>query len=503
MWLKLLPVMSLIILLPSSSFFLSSHLTELIKQRDFNQAQLDHAITLKIPAAYQVLQARASYGSTAWLVASQALAKSSPDVAKALGDYYYGQKQVAQAIFWYQQAIRAAFVPAYLSLASVYVEQDKLDQAWQTLTQGNTKGPLADGEQGIARLLLQMEIAITRGDIAFVKQHLARLRHQPAASSLLQAIAHYQILPQQGAALPSVHIAPLQSPLTKSQCRVSISPFATNLNELDAMQALVKQFEQHALASFVCFSKVRYRAINTLKCEYQSGQAIQCRERHWAGQSKALNSRFIALMLPKGGANVHLGILYLDKHDTVQVFAHEIAHLLGFIDEYPLPAQHDKCANEQQEAFSHNIVVLNQLYQGQAAKIRQQLMLQIPWASQIADTTPILQGVEDGWKLGTPVQYRQDVGVFSAETCDKTNQTAFKPLYGQTQLRYFEQPFPALYLSLLKKNPQQYLMPSFHYNIALELFLGGDVSQAKQWLNEAVKWEQGSARKQKIGQGDF
>ena len=36
----------------------------------------------------------------------------------------------------------------------------------------------------------------------------------------------------------------------------------------------------------------------------------------------------------KGKANVHNGIMFIDRQDSYDVFINELAHFAGFIDEY-------------------------------------------------------------------------------------------------------------------------------------------------------------------------
>ena len=46
----------------------------------------------------------------------------------------------------------------------------------------------------------------------------------------------------------------------------------------------------------------------------------------------------LVMFAEQGKANVHNGIMYLDQQDDYNVFVHELAHFVGFVDEYPLNA---------------------------------------------------------------------------------------------------------------------------------------------------------------------
>jgi hypothetical protein len=296
--------------------------------------------------------------------------------------------------------------------------------------------------------------------------------------------------------------------------------FATNLKHLKHVERLIKGFNlQQPLAKFVCLPPPKFISAHELSCKAEINQPIVCNEQRWKVIADKVNSRHIGLMLSVGGANVHLGMLYFDLQDTVDIFSHEVSHLLGFVDEYPLVKNHEKCQEAQQKMFSHNIAVLNTYYDGEQRAVREKVLSATPWARYIKRSTPILQPVINGltkktlWQVGTPNKYKGEVGLYEAESCQNSSKltggysntrfSAFKPLNQRTQLRNHSSKFPPQYLDLLKSKPQTYLMPSFHYNIALALYQKGDIEQAKYWLTEATKWESTPLRKRLIGKGEF
>ena len=120
------------------------------------------------------------------------------------------------------------------------------------------------------------------------------------------------------------------------------------------------------------------------------------------------------------------------------------------------------------------------------------MLSSIAWGSLIADTTPVLQRVTNNldtlfdknimsitWKVGTPDMYKHVLGIFPAETCDNAlivetlpfknavDFNAYKPLKEYTHLQYSSYDFPKHYENILALAPKAYIMPSFHYNIAL------------------------------------
>ena len=138
--------------------------------------------------------------------------------------------------------------------------------------------------------------------------------------------------------------------------------FATTLKGLKKVDKLIAAFNSHTLNPYFCFNTVRYIHESKLSCYHQKEHAIQCDESIWADVKQDEKTRYLGIMLPAGGANVNAGILYLDIEDNEQVFAHELSHLLGFVDEYALVKDHQQCRENQSAIFSHNISIFRKKY---------------------------------------------------------------------------------------------------------------------------------------------
>ena len=303
---------------------------------------------------------------------------------------------------------------------------------------------------------------------------------------------------------------------TTETCQNNLQLFATTLADLEQISFLRKQFKKSPLSSFICIEVPLYVPMIKLSCSHEKTQAIICDESMWQSIAKSVDSRFLGLLYPFGGANVHFGILYFDRADNIDILTHEILHLLGFIDEYPLPESHSLCQKSLQEMFSHNIVVLDKLYKGNKKEIRTKILQQIPWAKKIKSSTPILskvallpdinsENIDNAsiWQLGTPKLFEDDIGVFNADSCESQSFRAFKPVFKRTQLLYYETPLPSEYLAFLSNKPQQFLMPSFHYNIAMALFRNDNMAEGKKWLLKAVNFESNENRRMKVLRAQF
>ncbi|MCI2285324.1 hypothetical protein L3081_20470 [Colwellia sp. MSW7] len=377
---------------------------------------------------------------------------------------------------------------------------------------------------------MKLNLAISQGQVAYIENSISQytqlLKETVGGQLLLNDIEKYQIGKLTNKALDANKMT--------QQCDNSIQLFATSLAHLKHVESLIEEFKTQPIHNVICFSPVRYIPINALDCGQGQNTAIRCDELQWASFAQSINTRYVGVMLPEGGANVHLGMLYFDSQDTADVVAHEISHLLGFIDEYPLKAEHITCRSPQTEIFSHNIAVIRNRYQGDQQAIRTHVIKQLSWGNHIKQSTPILHSVTDSkgdqyWQLGTPEKFKHEIGVFKAQTCNDTRAkkmdkvSAYKALAQRTQLQYFSLGFPPLYLHLLNENSTTYRMPSFHYNIALAYFQQTtlpqgisqfnasqqvildkqNIQQANYWLEQAAKWEHDSERYKKIRKGGF
>lgn len=411
-------------------------------------------------------------GSESWLVLAKKLAPTNGSVAFKLAHYFKDNDDLTQSILWFNQAIRLEHNSSHLALASLYFENDNFTLAKQVLDSTNIT---ADHEL----LILSIKLAVEIGDVKYIQEHITQLQSVDAGKTLVKALKHYQVI-----ATDDFETLSNESIVS---CENPVQFIATNFIDLARSEALIQAFKSHELSYYFCFFPPRYKSIETLQCNVVSSEkAITCDESIWAEETLTENTRYLAVLLKQGGANVHKGILYLDRHDTVDVLLHELTHFLGFIDEYELPVNHNACSQIQSQTWAHNIAVLPELYQGEKEAIRESILNQLPWGNAIHPDTPILGYSDKGWVLGTPEKYSDSVGVFLSDTCNKSSHQAYKPLGFATTLTYNEIDFPKVYADLLKEKPNDYRMPSYHFNVAQALWLKGKEQEAKHWFTRLL-----------------
>lgn len=513
-------IVCMLVAIPSSSFFLSDFLTETITKQSHSKEQLDYALAQNNQVALAYAWSNTEASSERWLYFAKQLAKKNANAAYELAKHYQKQQLNDQAIVWHQRAMRLGYSHAFVSLARLYYEENQLEKADEVLAllakqNDQAKAPEATAAEAIT---LQMQLAIIRGNIPFVEQALAEskqlIKRSQRGRSLLKDINKYQVISKRGTQQNKAQLIN-----HGDYCANSIQFFATNFRHLKQIEHLIAQFKHQTLAKFVCFPPVRYIAIDSLDCSMDKSNPISCNELNWQQVAETIDSRFVALLLPEGGANVHLGALYIDAEDDLDVLAHEISHLLGFVDEYPLTEQHIKCQTAQQEIFSENISILPSIYQGRRREVRAQVLAQLSWANAIKKSTPILQVIkhnesvnEQLWQLGTPQEFAKEIGVFLSQTCAKAvNKKSknermpigVKPTFNSTKMQYFSLELPDIYYENFERNNGAFVMPSFHYNIALAYIKQGNIEKALYWLEKTLKLENNPRRRDKILQGVF
>ena len=454
-------LMSLVIMILLGSFFLIDGYKEKIEQATISHQQLSllDAIEFFSSAEGRLEALKLTGNQQAWRHLAQLYAKENGSIAYQLAEYYLNAEQELPAQLWFQEAIRHQYQPARIALAKYYFNTQKYRESERLLL------PVLESE---AALILLYKLAIQQGDTAFISRYKDKL-------ALIGNVDFYHELNDFSI------FAPVKNKVN-NQCDIDVQLFATNLAGLRHGEQLLSQFQQHKLSAYVCLQYPKYISAQQVNCKEDVTERISCDASVW-GSRTDISSRYIGLIVEHGGANVDNGIMYIDQQDNIDVLAHELAHFVGFVDEYPLPSEHQKCHINQARPFSHNLVTLNEHYKGKKTELRKTILAQIPWASLIKDSTPILTEVGQRWQLATPKGFENDVGVFSAHSCDKNaNVQAFKPYYQRTQLEYFELDFPQAYVDIMTLAPKRFLMPSYHYNVSRDLAAQGQYNKAKAIL---------------------
>jgi hypothetical protein len=454
----MLIILGLLTVMSLSSFFWLFSLITSVENGQVTRSQFDHIDQLGMrPLLYQRMNSY-SRDDDRWQNIAKALSRFDGEIAFNLAEFYINKQDESLAVnrtikLWLLQAVRLGHLKAKIVLAGIYVDNNKLSAAKKLLL------PI---KSDLYALTLLIKISILIGESEKIEQYTQLFHRTDLAKVNEEHLLFYQKLYKYNIINNSILDTDTD---TDTDCLAEIAPFATNLDNLEYIEHLISSPKLKQLKPYLCFSPVQYISKIELDCQHNEKEAIRCNESIWEKKNSVINHRFIVVLVEKGGANVNSGILYLDSNDTEEVFFHELAHLLGFIDEYALPKNHFRCAGIQNSKFSHNIAILPRLYKGSRASVRKKILSELPWASYISNKTPLVSETNEGWKLGTIDQEINTVGAFLAESCDEKDFVAIKPLKQRTAMRYFEEKFPVLYFKMLADNPEKFLMPHYLQNV--------------------------------------
>lgn len=203
----------------------------------------------------------------------------------------------------------------------------------------------------------------------------------------------------------------------------------------------------------ICIYDVTWFDPENISCDkdWQQSGRLGCQLLSVAKKLKTLSFTHLVIFASEGKANVHNGIMFLDRHDTYDVFVHELAHFSGFIDEYPL-------SQSLAKRVCGGVDAPNMVFRhGQQTLADRQY-----WRSI-------------GMNMGKDV--------FAARTCDNHPSQAFKASNQLTFMEYHDTAFiPPQYLTAWQKQlgttPNQ---PSAHVNFAQLYEQSNNLTESQFW----------------------
>ncbi len=216
----------------------------------------------------------------------------------------------------------------------------------------------------------------------------------------------------------------VQSPIevtsnSHSSCSLTLQPVVQSKAGSSRLQWLLQQWQQDPQLSVlsVCFLPELRVNSTDLQCSHQSGQRIQCQYQVLMQQVAQGSFTQLLVVAGEGNANYNNGIVQLSESSSFEVFRHEFAHILGFIDEYSLNAEvaQVECNND---------------------KIRPNLLTD----------EKQLQFYLKHWQL-EPHQMQ----LYPVDSCNQAGKQAYAPVKTLSFMRSHEAEVPDLYVELMQK----------------------------------------------------
>ncbi len=483
-------LLSLMVLIPSSSFSIYPLIEKRIAIGDASYAELELGVRASLKIALQHKAQISSPGGKDWLSAMQKLAYKEGNAAIDLA-VYFGKKNRDKYLYWLNVAAKNHSLDAVEKLADFYYGESDYVKALAIID-----------DQVVASdslRLLKAKLLLATEKTEQLPELYQQFSDPQVRDPLFKQLSRYAVFEQiknKNRSLDSLDIPSNDKNyhnVYQKSCRQKITLVATNFEDLSHLDNVLIQLSEHKLGHYICADNVIYQPLSKLNCQYEPEQPIMCDEQYWRTQKPMIESEYIGVMLPTGGANVHFGIMYFDRQDSFQVFTHELSHLLGFVDEYKVPSSHVVC-QEPSGIKGLNASLLPSYYpkafketfgSPSQEKLRSNILSKLAWKESIHETTRLMQDGGERWVIGTPEYDKDKVGLFISETCDVNRLASFKPLHQLTSLRNTDVDMPSEYLSLLANSDNQYVMPPYYYNVALSLFQADKEVEAKKWLKLA------------------
>lgn len=515
MSLRVIAVILLSLLLSASSFSLIDTLNKMLASGEYQKepkryhSQYMLSLNLGLPAAqYQHLK-DLDYGSFKWRLLAEKLARSDADIAWQLAQYYADKQHQRNYQYWFTKSLELGSVDALIANIKRNLKEHSSQDDY--LSAKASLALLINSNEDA--LILSTHLAIEYNDQHQLNLNLKQLNTEKGLH-LLSLINHYKIYNNSHANNGSNQISAVDlhnqkyAQVKPAICQNKMQFFATSIQALTRLEKLINSIAKDSFyGKKFCFSTPRFISRSELNCTNSNSQRIQCDESIWQTKTIESDVKYLGILVDSGGANVNHGILYIDQQDNKQVLEHELMHLVGFIDEYPLTVTHDACANPKNTAIANNILLSHQQYFDDEHHAREALLDQIPWRDLIVADTPLTSPVKVNntimYKLGTPRTHKNRVGLFPADTCSRHNVLSFKPLHATTKLEFFEEKLPKEYQELSIISADNYNMPSYQYNIGLSLNKQANRALASKWFIQSAKFEKNEERQKVISRGGF
>ncbi|TLU66360.1 hypothetical protein FE810_06625 [Thalassotalea litorea] len=393
-----------------------------------------------------------------WLPLSRRLAQNDGETAFSLYQYFTRQHQNHQANVWFEHALQLNYPRAIEAQVLRFISQNDYPKAKSLI------GKLDTNSETFFSLQLRLAIAAEQGDL--VRDASMKLAQENPNHRLLGDVRQFAINDY----WQQTNAVGFASPF-KQNCANSVQFFAGSLANLRRLNFLFQSIQQDPfIAQEFCLYPPKYIPKSVLDCNNLTSARLQCSLRAISPYRQKSGVDYIGVLSDHGRANVNHGVLYLDRFDDVHVFKHELLHLIGFIDEYPLPKNHQVCQVNEFSAVANNIVVDSTPRSefDSDTQARRQVLGKIPWGVLIKPTTPITQMVNGKRVLGTPEEFQDEVGLFNAQTCDQQARASFKPQHTWGAMRYNSLPLSHVYQQIYAMNAGEYAMKKFMVSSTLQ-----------------------------------
>lgn len=365
-------------------------------------------------------------------------------VAEAQYEYALTRDDFDHRETWLKAAAEQDYAIAQTALADWYLLHEQQSEAEPWLE----KTALSDSQSAFQLAYIRWQQG--NEDEGYTLFKRAAEQNHEQAKSVVAVLKQYQ--PQSINALSTQGVNTASS----ARCRQRIQPFATGLAEMVQANEIYQQFlnDKRLKTLPLCINKPVWLARDAIRCDanWQGQGRLGCNVEALEPIVRHRSFTHAVILAKSGKANVNNGVMYLDVGDTYSVFVHELAHFVGFVDEYPLTRSfaREYCARQT----APNLVFLGKL------------------------TYAPLNNIDYWQSIEFPVN------LYPSRTCKNIGVKSFKPSNRITFMENHDAKYiPPIYLSIwnaLLNNPKA------QRSIAMNLFQyfekTGNTEKASYWL---------------------
>lgn len=345
-----------------------------------------------------------------------------------------------ERIRYLEQAALNEHVPAIIALSKYYYEENDISNALRWLGKASQYD-----HTNIFRLakMLWRQGSYEEATEAFKRASI----QDPIAENYSQTL---DTTPRQTLSILSRPSLPLAV-----ECAQQLQFVANSLDSAVQANDFKTKFEQDArLANLpICIKPLVWLAKDELNCKLVNHRN-KCDLSEIAKRSFTPDFTHLVFFLNEGKAYVQNGVMYLDQADPYSVFVHELAHFVGFVDEYAVSS--DLASQYCNQSNAPNLLLSRDenFYDDATFRMWQgyhKALLDL----NTADTAGI-DGAQETFLQST-------LQVSQSRTCASLDKKSYKPSSKLTFLQYHDTHYiPAIYLMMW-----QDLLETHYHSIAV------------------------------------
>ena len=338
------------------------------------------------------------------------------------------------------------FPPAIIAIAKYYYETQQEGLAKSYLIKASEYDSLSQFK--LARILWK------EGSHELAYNHFSSIVNlQPKAKQYIHAIDN---IPRVSLTDLMTINANINSTYIPESCSQNIQFVATSLDSVVQAKAFKTNFENDKRFAKlpICIAPIVWVPRDDFTCKVQSNRQT-CDLNSISEQLQEPNFTHLSLFLENGKAYVNNGVMYLDTADTYSVFVHELAHFVGFVDEYPVSKE-----LASQYCLNPNLTVPNLLIANDDEDVTKNNTYKI-WQQFIKSIND--DSFRKAERDGAYIDDLHSISLAKTNTCSNLSIKAFKPTSRMTFMEFHDVNYiPALYIAMW-----QDLLSKDHQSIAV------------------------------------